>query len=144
MIEEYLHEHIPLSRAMEVSVMKADETGVVLSAPLEPNINHRETVFGGSASSIAILAAWSVVHFGLQREGVSCRVVIRKNAMSYDRPIAGGFTARCDAPAAEAWQRFLAVLRRRKIARIVLVSVLEFEGEVAGKMEGVFAAIVTA
>lgn len=142
-VQDYLHEHIPLSKAMGVEVRKADREGVVLSAPLEPNINHRETVFGGSASSIAILAAWSVVHFGLQREGLTCRVVIQKNTMSYEKPIAGVFTARCDAPDAEAWQRFLAMVNRKKMARIEISSVLEYKQEIAGKMEGVFVAIRT-
>ena len=142
-VQEYLHEHIPLSKAMGVEVRKANFEGVVLSAPLEPNINHRETVFGGSASSIAILAAWSVVHFGLHREGLACRVVIQKNTMSYDKPIAGVFTAKCDAPEAETWQRFLTTLKRKKMARIEIASVLEYNHEVAGKMEGVFVAIRT-
>jgi thioesterase domain-containing protein len=140
-IQDYLHEHIPLSHAMGVTVLKADQSGVIVSAPLEPNINHRETVFGGSASSIAILAAWSVVHFGLQREGLSCRVVIQKNTMSYDKPMAGAFTARCDAPEGTTWQRFLATVRRKKMARIAVASILEYHGEIAGKMEGIFVAM---
>jgi thioesterase domain-containing protein len=57
-LERYLHEHIPLSHAMRVGVVTVDAGTVVLRAPLEPNINHRETVFGGSASALAILAAW--------------------------------------------------------------------------------------
>jgi thioesterase domain-containing protein len=140
-IQDYLHEHIPLSKAMGVEVRKANREGVVLSAPLEPNINHRETVFGGSASSLAILAAWSVVHFGLQREGISCRVVIQKNTMSYDKPMAGTFTARCDAPDEETWQRFIAMVKRKKMGRIAVTSVLEYGDELAGKMDGVFVAI---
>ncbi len=143
-IQDYLHEHIPLSRAMGVEVRAADSAAVTLSAPLAPNINHRETVFGGSASSLAILAAWSVVHFGLEREGLACRVVIQKNAMSYDKPMAGTFTATCKAPDPAVWQRFVAVLTRRKIARIELLSFLEYEQEIAGRMEGVFVAIRTA
>jgi thioesterase domain-containing protein len=142
-VQEYLHEHIPLSKAMAVAVLQADSSGVVLSAPLEPNINHRETVFGGSASSIAILAAWCVVHLGLQRAGLPCRVVIQRNSMSYDRPIAGSFAARCAAPDAETWQRFITMLKRKKIARIELASVLEYNHELVGKMDGVFVAIRT-
>lgn len=68
-LQQYLHEHIPLSRAMQVSVVRAAQEGVVLSAPLAPNINHQETVFGGSASALAILAAWSLVHVRLQASG---------------------------------------------------------------------------
>jgi len=142
-IQNYLHEHIPLSRAMGATVEKADPSGVVLSAPLEPNINHRETVFGGSASALAILAAWSVVHFGLQREGCPCRVVIQKNAMSYDKPMAGAFSARCDPPDPESWHRFVTMIKRKNIARITVASVLVYEGEITGKMEGIFVAIRT-
>jgi thioesterase domain-containing protein len=142
-IQDYLHEHIPLSKAMGVTVLKADSSGSVLSAPLEPNINHRETVFGGSASSLAILAAWSVVHFGLQREGLYCRVVIQKNTMSYDKPIAGVFNANCNAPDAETWQRFVTIVKRKNMARIAVTSVLEYGDDIAGKMEGVFVAIRT-
>ena len=50
-VEDYLHQHIPLSLYMEVKVKQADEYGVTLQAPLEPNINHRSTVFGGSVSA---------------------------------------------------------------------------------------------
>jgi thioesterase domain-containing protein len=56
-VERYLHAHIPLSRAMAVEVQAATPVCVRLCAPLAPNINHRETVFGGSASAVAILAA---------------------------------------------------------------------------------------
>jgi thioesterase domain-containing protein len=58
-LEDYLHVHIPLSAAMQVAVVAVDASGVTLAAPLAPNINHRDTVFGGSASAVAILAAWA-------------------------------------------------------------------------------------
>jgi thioesterase domain-containing protein len=56
-LAHYLHEHIPLSHAMGVEVVEADWHSVTLRAPLAPNINHRETVFGGSASAVGIVAA---------------------------------------------------------------------------------------
>ena len=49
-LQRYLHERIPLARAMEVEVRALASDGVELGAPLAPNINHRDTVFGGSAS----------------------------------------------------------------------------------------------
>ncbi|PSB47247.1 YiiD C-terminal domain-containing protein, partial [Chamaesiphon polymorphus] len=60
-VEQYLHEHIPLSKAMAVSVSSIDSSGVILSAPLQPNINHRSTVFGGSISAVSVLSAWTLV-----------------------------------------------------------------------------------
>ena len=58
-LEHYLYEHIPLSLAMQISVIDVRDDGVTLRAPLAPNINHTNTIFGGSASAVAILAAWS-------------------------------------------------------------------------------------
>lgn len=140
-LETYLHAHIPLSRAMQVSVVQAAPEAVVLSAPLAPNINHRETVFGGSASAVAILAAWSLLHTRLSAEGLASRLVIQRNTMSYEQPIAGTFTATATAPDAEAWQQFMRMFRRKGKARITVVSVLHFAGEVAGCLEGEFVAL---
>jgi thioesterase domain-containing protein len=73
-IKTYLYEHIPLSKAMEVDVVDASVDKVVLRAPLAPNINHRATVFGGSASALAILAAWTLLYVRLQQESLHCIV----------------------------------------------------------------------
>jgi thioesterase domain-containing protein len=76
-VEQYLHEHIPLSKAMAVSVLSIDENGVILSAPLLPNINHRSTAFGGSISAVTILSAWTFVHVRLQPLLIPCQIVIQ-------------------------------------------------------------------
>lgn len=142
-LEAYLHEHIPLSKAMQVSVVEADPGRVKLAAPLAPNINHRETVFGGSASAVAILAAWTILYVRLTREGLYSRVVIQRNNVSYDKPIAGDFFAIAEMIDDAAWQKFLKQLRRRHRARISVASVLEYEGQAAGSMNGDFVAINT-
>lgn len=140
-LENYLHAHIPLSKAMQVSVVQASPQEVVLSAPLAPNINHRDTVFGGSASALAILAAWSLLHTRLEAEGLASRLVIQRNTMSYEQPIVGTFTATATAPDAVAWKQFLRVFGRMGKARITVASVLHFEGVVAGRLEGEFVAL---
>lgn len=140
-IERYLHEHIPLSREMEVGVVAVDERGVRLSAPLEPNINHRATVFGGSASALAILSAWTLVHVGVREQGYPSRIVIQRNQMEYLRPISGPFEAFCPMPREEEWMRFCRSLARRGTGRIGLDAQLLWEGEVAGNFHGVYVAL---
>ena len=140
-LERYLHDHIPLSRAMQVSVIAADDVQVELAAPLAPNINHRETVFGGSASAIAILAAWSLVHTRLARSGRAARLVIQRNTMAYDAPVAGGFGARA-AVDANAWDSFVRMLDRKGRARIaVAATLLDAHGRAAGRLDGAFVAL---
>lgn len=140
-LELYLHEHIPLSAAMQVKVISIKTESVVLQAPLAPNINHRETVFGGSASALAILAAWSLLHTRLQGENIHCRLVIQRNSIEYDRPIAGDFTARSRLASEQAWPRFLQMLLRSGRARLSVTAVLEYAGQISGQFSGEFVAL---
>jgi thioesterase domain-containing protein len=132
-LQESLYERIPLSRAMGVTVLQADPGGVVLGAPLAPNVNHSGTVFGGSASAVAVLAAWSLVEVRLQAATQPGRIVIRRSAMD--------FTARAAPPGAADWQKLLTTLQRGRMGRIVVRSVLDAAGERVGELEGEFAVI---
>lgn len=140
-LEQYLHDHIPLSKAMQVSVTELRPDSVTLSAPLVPNINHRATVFGGSASAVAILSAWALLHTRLVSEGMASRLVIQRNTMSYELPILGTFTAKSAIASNDEWNRFLRMLTRKGKARIAILSALYFENEIVGQFEGEFVAL---
>jgi thioesterase domain-containing protein len=140
-LEQYLHRHIPLSRAMQVSVLEVQPRHVVLAAPLEPNINHRDTVFGGSATAVAILAAWSLVHTRLLDAGLPSRLVIQRNTMTFSVPMTGGFTARSSLANDAQWEKFLRTLTRRTRGRISVGCELLCAGEEAGRFEGDFVAL---
>ena len=140
-LAHYIHEHIPLSKAMGVSVVAVEDDAIILQAPLEPNLNHRQTVFGGSASALAILASWALLHVRLQAEGIADRLVIQRNTMEYQHPILGQFTARSMLERPDAWRQFTVMLARRGRARITVVAVLEHMGRVAGRFSGQFVAL---
>jgi thioesterase domain-containing protein len=140
-LEEYLHKHIPLSKAMHVSVNSVNSEGVELKAPLGPNINHRETVFGGSASALAILSAWSLVRLRLEAESIVCRIVIHQNSMSYEKPIYGEFSAVSRLAEPSEWSKFLDTLRSRGKARVKVDADLWYRGEIAGRFEGRYVAL---
>lgn len=140
-LEQYLHRHIPLSLAMQVSVLEVQPQHVILSAPLEPNINHRDTVFGGSATAVAVLAAWSLVHTRLLNAGMPSRLVIQRNAMTFAVPMTGAFTARSWLADDARWDKFMQTLTRRARARISVACELFCAGEEAGRFEGDFVAL---
>jgi len=140
-IQQYLHEHIPLTAAMGVRVKIAMPGRVELAAPLTPNINHQETVFGGSASALATLSAWTLVHIGLRHANVDAVVVIQRNVMSYEEPIHGDFSAVCTLIDDSAWQRFLKTLERRGRGRITMNAHLLFDGRQVASFEGDFVAL---
>ena len=140
-IEAYLHGHMPLSKAMGVEVVEASADGVVLGAAFEPNLNHQETVFGGSASAVAILAAWTLVNFRLRENGIDCRVVIHRNRMHYAKPLLDRFLARTEPPPEDEWEWFLNVYRRMGKSRVRIRCDLECGGQCVGRMDGHFVAL---
>lgn len=143
-IEQYLHRHIPLTAAMGVKVKIAIPGRVELMAPLAPNINHHETVFGGSASALATLSAWTLVHVGLRHANVDAATVIQRNVMSYEEPIHGDFAAVCTLIDDSAWMRFLKTLERRGRARITMHAYLLFEERQVASFEGDFVSLLSA
>ncbi|MQA89063.1 MAG: thioesterase [Gemmatimonas sp.] len=137
-LQDYLYEHIPISAAMGVTVEAADENEVRLRAPLDLNINHRSTVFGGSAAAVAILAGWSLLHLRLGAGGHSKRIVIQRNSVDYTHPIDGDFDAVAVPPAPQDWARFTRVLRRRGRGRIELIVELRKAGRKVGESVGAY------
>ena len=140
-LQQYLHGRIPISAAMGVRVLEATPDKVVLSAPIGPNVNHRETVFGGSAAAVATLAAWSVLRLALQSQGRDVRLVIQRSEMDFEHPIPGDFTATALRPPVAEWSLFEQSLSRRNKARIAVRSELWLDQQRVGSFEGDFVAI---
>jgi len=140
-VEVYLHQHIPLSANMGVRVVACDAGGVTLRAPLAPNINHHATVFGGSTSAVAILSAWTWLHFALRAAGHTSRLVIQRNTVDYLAPITRDFEAHCPALPAARLEEFLRALDRYGKARVTLTAGLTCKGEKAAAFSGDYVAV---
>jgi thioesterase domain-containing protein len=126
---------------MAIDVVAADPDGVTLEAPLEPNINHRDTVFGGSAAAVAILSAWGLLFVRLRDEYPNATIVIQRHAMRHLRPITGAFTATSFLAEPGAWDRFVSTYQRRKLARISVSASLRCAGELVGELDAAFVAL---
>ena len=140
-LEAYLHEHIPISHQMGIYVVRADLECVTLGAPLEPNVNHRSTVFGGSCASVAMLAAWCIVLLRVREAGRDARIVIQHGEVDYLVPIDGAFSATSRSPEEAVWSRFLRSLERGRPARVELAADVESASKLVAKMAGSYAAL---
>ena len=128
---------------MEVRVDELSEEVAVLSAPLKPNINHRESVFGGSLSALAILTAWAYLHYRLETAGISARLVIQRNSVEYEEPALGRFCAELAGVTPEDWEKFVRMIERKGKGRIQVEATLtEVEGKASlGSFYGTFVAV---
>lgn len=139
-LAHFLHQNIPLSRAMDVTVVAASAAEVVLEAPLEPNINVHGTMFGGSVSTLGLLAAWSVLHLRLEAEAIANQLVIHRTEAQYLLPVQGRVRAVATLSGAD-WDSFRHMLERRGKARLSVSTDLLFDGAVAARLVGEFVAI---
>ncbi len=140
-LQSYLHDHIPLTAAMGITVEVATAEAVVLVAPLGPNVNHRHTMFGGSLASLGITASWALLHVRLRGHGFRGRLVVQKSETDFLAPATT--TARATARLAEDadWERFVEVLERRGKSRIGTVAVTTCADERVAVTRGTYVAL---
>jgi thioesterase domain-containing protein len=136
-LERYMHQHIPLVTQMQVKIAHADASGLQLTAPLAPNINHEKSAFGGSLASLMTLACWGYLWLQLE-EQKGLHIVVKDAQLSYLKPVISTLDARCAPPAAEELQKFLDTLNRRGKARIELKAEILQDGAAAASYTGSF------
>ena len=136
-----LRTSMPITEALGLRVMDRDGTGVVLGAPLAPNLNHKGTAFAGSLNAAATLAGWGTIWLLLREHGVRSHVVIQDSSVHYFRPVRGDFTARCKGPSATAVERLVNAVQKKGRGRLALDVMIADEGGDAVKFHGRYVAL---
>ncbi len=131
-----------LARHIGVVVESADDSAVVLRAPLALNANYKGTAFGGSLYSLAVLTGWAWVTRYLAAQGVSADAVIQESSVRFLVPVHGELRACVAAPAAAQIDKFRKMLQRAGRGRIRLRVEIKSGHALATLFEGVFAASI--
>jgi thioesterase domain-containing protein len=135
-LQAALDAEIPITAAIGLKVVGFEAGALKLAAPLDPNINHKDTAFAGSLNAVLTLAGWSLLWLIARHEAIPAKVVIQDSAIRYLRPIARDFVAECRLPARAEVERFLLILRRKGKARMELAAQIREAGEVAVAFSG--------
>ncbi len=138
-MQELFYEKIPITRALGVRVEGYDGRRLVLSAPLDRNVNHLGTAFGGSLDALAVLSCYGLLW--LELRDPEAHIVISESSISYARPVRGELRAVCALPDEGALAAFKRALDRRGRARVELTATLEDDdGRDAVSFRGTFVA----
>ncbi len=141
-LTKYINEHIPVTAHLGAKVTFYDGEKLEIHAPLEPNLNHRNTAFGGSLSALAILSAWALLFIKMKEHKLQAQLVIQKSSFDFTEPIEDDFTASCLAPNEADWNKFLTTLNKRGKARIQLDSSIVTAHNEGGNHSGSYVAIL--
>lgn len=112
-----LHHNLPITAAIGARVLHASSQAVEISAPFSANRNHHGSAFGGSLAMLGVLAGWVLVDVALQEEGLACKLVVQKSEIDFHAPLEGELRALARR-SEEDWSRFIAMLKRKRRARI--------------------------
>jgi thioesterase domain-containing protein len=142
-LEAFLHDKIPLTRAMQVRVAASTRDQLTLEAPLEPNRNHLGTAFGGALHTLPILACYSALWLTLREAGLDAHVVVKHSEADYKQPVTGPLRAITSRPSVDLSAKFIEDLRRHKKARMELSAIIEGSaGKNAVEFRGTFVAVL--
>ena len=137
-LEIFLHEMIPLARAMGVKIALSDENKLELTAPHEPNRNSLNTAFGGSLVALATLAGYGVMWELMRNEKAEWRIVVKDSKTAYRKPVLGELRAICERPTKAALEEFKLALARYGQAKLKLRAAVVEKGSVAVDFQAAF------
>ena len=135
LLEKTLHDEIPITLPMGLSVKEANDKRVILTAPLEPNINHKSTAFGGSLYAVAVLTGWSMVFVQLKKRQIHAHIVIQEAKIKYFSPVHSDLEVVCEA-SREDFDRCFTTYEKRGQGRVVLKAFIINEGKKLLAFEG--------
>ena len=139
-LQQRIDREIMLAKPMGIIVEAANDSRVILRAPLAPNANHKGTAFGGSLYSLAVLTGWAWLTRFLATRKLDAQAVIQESSMRFLKPVHGEMRACLEIPAAADIDKFQKMLVRADRGRIRLQVKMHEGSTLATIFDGLFAA----
>lgn len=133
-VEEFLHQRIPLAKAMNCRVIDSTRDAMSINTPRFANTVEGESLFAGSIMTVGVFASWTLLQVALRRLDYLPETLLMNSKWNIiTSPISASteFIARCSLPSDKEWQQFLRMLSRKGSASVVLKVSLEDEYKIA-------------
>ncbi|MCH6255421.1 YiiD C-terminal domain-containing protein [Puniceicoccaceae bacterium K14] len=124
-VEEFLHNRIPLSKALNCQILECRNSSISIRVPKFTNTVEGEQLFPGSAMAVSSLTAWTLLQVALRKLDYLPDIkLIKANWQASEDPDleSSGLAAHCNLPYDKEWQQFLRMLSRKAEATISLVT----------------------
>ncbi|MCT7552816.1 thioesterase domain-containing protein [Aliarcobacter butzleri] len=138
-LENKLHNEIPLTKFMDLKIAKYDEKELITIAPLNTNINDKGTAFGGSLATLTIISGWSICWLiSKELEINSENIVVIKNEHSYRKPVTKELICHTKRPTKDEIENLKNKLLLKKSASIKISSQIIEDGEICVDFTGYY------
>lgn len=138
-LENKLHNEIPLTKFMDLKITKYDEKELITIAPLNKNINDKGTAFGGSLATLTIISGWSICWLiSKELEINSENIVVIKNEHSYRKPVTKELICHTKRPTKDEIENLKNKLLLKKSTSIKISSQIIEDGEICVDFTGYY------
>ena len=138
-LQNKLHNEIPLTKLMNLTINEYNHRELITSAPLEININDKGTAFGGSLSTITIISSWSLCWLISQELNYDSKnIVVIKNENRYLKPVTKDIVCYTTKPNKEEIQILKEKLEKKGSASIKIKSKIIEDGKICVEFDGVY------
>ncbi|KLE03859.1 thioesterase domain-containing protein [Aliarcobacter butzleri] len=138
-LENKLHNEIPLTKFMDLKITKYNEKELITIAPLNKNINDKGTAFGGSLATLTIISGWSICWLiSKELEINSENIVVIKNEHSYRKPVKKELICHTKRPTKDEIENLKNKLLLKKSASIKISSQIIEDDEVCVDFTGYY------
>ena len=134
--EEFLHNKIPITKAMGLEVIEFTKSKVKMLAKIEANINDKLTAFGGSINALMTICGWSMVFINVNDVDKDVDIVIKESTIKYKAPIREDFIAECEFNDEQARKDFLEMYTKNKKGRLKLKILIKDDKTIFAEYEG--------
>ncbi|HCD53413.1 MAG TPA: hypothetical protein DEQ34_13270 [Balneolaceae bacterium] len=134
--QDYIYTNIPITKAMGMKIEKLSNNEVQLSLPIDKNINHRGSAFGGSIDSLFLTTGWAFIRFLIDHYTPTPIIVGSRGETSFIKPVLTDFVSQLEMPDEVEIQKFLSTFERFGKARITLKAGIYEDDELYASFEG--------
>jgi thioesterase domain-containing protein len=140
-LEKLLKNEIPISNQMGIQDFKIANHRLNLTLPLQPNRNHKMTMFGGSLYSASALACYGLFLSGLRGQSFQTNdIVISEGGMRYLAPVDADARIQAQWNSDEEMQKFFQTLKTKKKARVLMRAEVKIQDRLCAEFSGMFVA----
>jgi thioesterase domain-containing protein len=119
-MQKLIEHHIPITKSMGFKVYKIENFTAELSAPLQPNHNHKNTVFGGSLYAACAAACYAVLYnLQIEEKLDSFDLLLATGNSRYLKPVTEDFKVRATINTSE-WSILLSKLVKKGAGKITV------------------------
>lgn len=142
-LQNYIVKNIPIVKEMGFIIEDIGDNQVIVSGEYKKHINHTNSVFGGSISSVMTLAGWGRVRILIEDIDKNAVILIKSNSTDFIKPVVEDYIVITESLLEKDIEKFKKIYNKFGKGRIMVNAVLKHRNsnEILAEFIGEFVAI---